>query len=82
MPSCSTWGSSVLDLKEKAGSQVGSIVSDVENLVRAVGTYAHFESVFSSPEDIDPQAFLEEYKDRHMKSLFICVLAVSRSGQR
>ena len=44
-------GLECLDLQEKADSQVDSIVSDVENLVRAVGTYAHFESVFSSPED-------------------------------
>ena len=46
-------GLECLDLKEKAGSQVDSIVSDVENLLRAVGTYAQFESVFTSPEDID-----------------------------
>ena len=45
-----------------------SIVSDVENLLQAVGTYAQFESVFTSPEDTDPQVFLENYKDSHMKS--------------
>ena len=61
-------GLECLDLKEKAGSQVDSIVSDVENLLRAVGTYAQFESVFTSPEDTDPQKFLEGYKDQHMKS--------------
>ena len=57
------------DLKEKAGSQVDSIVSDVETLLRAVATYTQFESAFTPPEDTtEPQAFLEEYKDKHMKS--------------
>ena len=36
-------GLEVEDLKEKAGSQVESIVSDVQNLLQAVKTYEEFE---------------------------------------
>ena len=39
-------GLECLDLKEKAGSQVDSIVSDVKNLLQAVKTYEVFEKTY------------------------------------